>query len=264
MPADLVEAFDRYFEVLDAASDELLDQVFALRYQIYCLDHPFEDAAQFPDRRERDTFDERSVHALLRHRPSGQMAGTVRLVLADRSDPALPFPIELHCQASLEEGGFNQQALPRGTVAEISRFAVSKSFKRRAGEKDTLAGVSEDAEQYDRRHSDESRLIPHMILGLFVGIMRMSARHHITHWYAVMEPSLVRLLTRFGIKFRRIGPVVEYHGRRQPCFASVDDVLRGIGQARPEVWRLVTSNGRYSPGTGPTGSGTDAKVYSGG
>jgi N-acyl amino acid synthase of PEP-CTERM/exosortase system len=261
MEADLIKSFDRYFEVLDATSGALLDEVFALRYQIYCVDHPFEDAAQFPDQRERDAYDGRAVHALLRHRPSGMMAGTVRLVLAHSRAPASPFPIELHCRSSLDAAGFNIGGVPRRSLAEISRFAVSKNFKRRVGEQDTVAGVSEHREPYQRHQADESRQIPHMILGLFIGIVRLSAQHGITHWYAVMEPSLVRLLTRFGIEFQCIGPVVDYHGHRQPCFAAIEDVLGGIGQARPEIWRLITGNGTYWANTGPQGAAGGAVAF---
>jgi N-acyl amino acid synthase of PEP-CTERM/exosortase system len=78
--------------------------------------------------------------------------------------------------------------------------------------------------------------------GLFLSLVRLSAINDITHWVAVMEPSLLRLLARFGIKFTPIGGLLEYHGMRQPCFGSVDDVLDGIRNAEIDLWHLITDN----------------------
>ena len=35
---DIVAAFNEYFEVIDARSPELLQDVFRLRYQVYCIE----------------------------------------------------------------------------------------------------------------------------------------------------------------------------------------------------------------------------------
>src|SRR3954454_1724840 len=39
----------------------------------------------------------------------------------------------------------------------------------------------------------------------------------LTHWCALMEPSLVRLLYATGVHFAPLGPMVDAYGRRQPC-----------------------------------------------
>jgi len=62
-----------------------------------------------------------------------------------------------------------------------------------------------------------------------------------------MEPSLLRLLTRFGIHFSPIGPAVDYHGIRQPCFASADEVLRRMHDESSAVWELITECGSLWP-----------------
>ena len=90
-------------------------------------------------------------------------------------------------------------------------------------------------------------MIPHLILGLFAAIVKMSAEHQITHWYAVMDISLLRLLSRFGINFTLIGGPVEYHGVRQACFGGVDEVLAGIWEKHPKIWQLITANGEAWP-----------------
>ncbi|ALP54106.1 hypothetical protein Tel_13725 [Candidatus Tenderia electrophaga] len=245
--ASLIETYNDYFDIEVADTPDLLREVFALRYQVYCVENPFENAADFPDQLEKDVFDDRSVHGLVRYRPTGWVVATVRLVLPDNDDPGTAFPIEQNCAASFALSGLNTRLLPRRSLAEISRFAVSKELKRRAGEADTLAGVGPDPEAYVKPLNNGKRLIPHVTLGLFAAIVRMSAAHDISHWYAVMEPSLLRLLTRFGIEFTPIGEPVDYHGLRQPCFGAVEQVLEGMWKKRQDVWALITGDGADWP-----------------
>ena len=61
----------------------------------------------------------------------------------------------------------------------------------------------------------------HLPLGLIKSCVEMSVREGMTHWAAVMEPALLRLLTRLGIHFNPLGSLVEYHGRRQPCWVDM-------------------------------------------
>lgn len=246
---ELAGVFRRYFEVLDADTGALRLAAHRLRYQVYCVEHPYEDAGAFPDGCERDTYDVRAVHSVVRHRVRGDIAATVRLILPDPDDPEALFPVERLCGESFVAAGFNPHALPRTTVAEISRFAVSKQFRRRPGEAQSVAGVAEDSRAFADGHDGltERRVLPHITLGLFTAILRMSVEHGVTHWYAVMEPALLRLLSRFGIHFHPIGGVVEHHGLRQPCFGAVDEVLAGIWHERREVWELITDDGRLWP-----------------
>jgi N-acyl amino acid synthase of PEP-CTERM/exosortase system len=75
----------------------------------------------------------------------------------------------------------------------------------------------------------------------------MSVREGITHWAAMMEPALLRLLTRLGIHFNPLGPLVDHHGRRQPCWVDLDVMLRRAVDERPDVWNVITDGGRLWP-----------------
>jgi N-acyl amino acid synthase of PEP-CTERM/exosortase system len=75
----------------------------------------------------------------------------------------------------------------------------------------------------------------------------MSAKFGITHWYAVMEPTLNRLLQRFNADLKPIGPAVDYYGIRQPCFDTVDDMLARAFQKNRDIWDLVTDEGKIWP-----------------
>ena len=75
----------------------------------------------------------------------------------------------------------------------------------------------------DRSH-ERRVLTPNITLGLMKAIAEMSIHNGITHLTAMMEPALLRLTARLGIKFTPLGKLVEYHGQRQPCFAEIKDL----------------------------------------
>lgn len=244
----LLDIFNRNFNVVAADTPALMDSVYGLRYQVYCLENGYENADAHPDGLERDGFDQRAVHSLVRHRESGNFAGCVRLVLPNPDDVSTPFPIEIQCDGIFDRRILDTHYLPRHGLAEISRFAVSKTFKRRIAESPSISGASLTAVYEDQDyHSQLRRLLPHITLGLFKAIVQMSADNGISHWYAIMEPTLMRLLGRFGIHFSPIGPMVDYHGKRQPTVGSVDGILAGIYAERPDVWDIITDEGEIWP-----------------
>lgn len=251
MSNDLIAAFNQFFELVHADTDELRMQVYLLRYQVYVLETGFEtdsDCCSGADENghailwEQDAFDERSDHYLLRHRRTGVYAATARLILPSALDVTAPYPIELHCPLDQRVS----DSTVRARLGEISRFAVSKVFKRRIGELGTLSGVAADVEIYFEEN--ERRVLPHISLGLFAAVMRMVHEHNITHCYAVMEPALLRLLSRFGMVFNRIGQDVDYHGIRVPCITTAAEALPSIKKVAPSVWDLITNRGELLRG----------------
>ena len=241
----LYDAYNRYFEVIRADTPELLDEVFRLRYQVYCLEHSFENPRDFPDGLERDGFDGHSVHSLLIHRPSGSIAGTVRLILPAAEGPAACLPIDRVCDDPLLQG---TAQIPRKYTAEVSRFAVTKRFRRRTGEGGSPYGVTDrslQAAESAASRLDDRRLAHHITLGLIASLVQMSAENGILVWCSVMDRALLRLLTRIGIHFVDIGPEIEYHGKRQPCYANVEALLERVKRERPDVWEILTDLGRF-------------------
>lgn len=243
------EQFKANFDVVLADTPELIDEALALRYRIYCIERGYEDPNRNPGRRERDEYDARSVHALIRHRAGGS-AGVVRLVLADAADLERSFPMEAHCAEQFFAGVPELiQKLRRSQIAEISRFAVMRDFRRRSTEDRFIHGLSPDVSYTDPTAGPATarRAMPQVTIGLFAAIVQLSVRENITHWFAVMEPTLLRLLERFGVRFTEIGPAVQYHGRRVPSLARAFDVVENIRKERPDVWEIITDSGRIVP-----------------
>lgn len=243
----LYDAYNRYFKVIRADTPELQDEVHRLRYQVYCVEHQFENADDFPDGMERDKYDEHSVHSLLIHKPSGAIAGSVRLVLpvTNRSDAGLPIG-EVCREAAL----YDDSLFRREYAAEVSRFAIAKTFRRRIGEQGSPCGVTEEslrAIDVAAELNNDRRVAHHLTLGLISSLVEMSVEHGISVWCSVMERALLRLLTRVGIHFTNLGPLIEYHGKRQPCYSDLHELLERVKQERPDVWEILTERGTHWP-----------------
>ena len=86
-----------------------------------------------------------------------------------------------------------------------------------------------------------------MRLGLFRGLVHMSMIQGITHWCAVMEPTLLRMFTAMAIRPQLLGPMVEYHGLRQPCYIDLHEMLDTMMRERPAMWEVMTEAGSFMP-----------------
>ena len=235
----LIELYNSYFDVVRATRPEQLEAALRLRYQVYCLENPFENPAENPDEMESDAYDAGSVHSLLLRQGSTDVIGTVRLILplSHGGQQGTGLPIRDVCHHELVTT--NNSTLPWQTTAEISRFAVSSKLRRRAGDLRTVGGFAEP--------DGTRRRIPDSSLGLMQAIVAMAAEFGITHLYAVMEPALLRMLSRLGIHFINLGPQVIYHGRRQPCYCDLDELLARAWSERFEVWQILTRDGKLWP-----------------
>jgi N-acyl amino acid synthase of PEP-CTERM/exosortase system len=240
--SSLFHLYSRWFDVVPADTPERLAEAYRLRYQVYCVENTYENAAAHPDGLERDSYDSHSVHSLLIHRPTGMMAGTVRLILPDGSGSIGALPVSKVCT---DPALHDPAVFPPARTAEISRFAVSKAFRRRitdGGHADIDYGSGRPAES---RIGERRILTPNITLGLMKAVAEMSIRNGITHLTAMMEPALLRLTSRLGIKFEPVGRLVEYHGTRQPCYAEVATLGFALMASRPDAHELVSDQGRY-------------------
>lgn len=224
----LLEKFNTYFEVDTALTAGQIEAAQRIRYQVYCVENPFENSSDHPDGLERDEFDSHSVHSLLIHRASKQAMGTTRLILPVRGALNRSFAIQQACDHP------TLKRLPLHRTAEVSRFSISKHFRRRNN--DTL---------YEGRDAPggQRSAAPLMSLGLLQSAVRMSADYGITHLCAMMEPTLLRLLSAVSIRFERLGPLVKHHGMRQPCYCEVAPLLRQVEKEQRPVWEILTDGG---------------------
>lgn len=225
----LLDRFNRDYSCAIADEPGLLRQAFETRYRVYCVENQFENPQEHREGIETDEFDDNSRHSVLIYRPTGETIGTVRLILPVEGQLA-SFSMRniiAHC------GG--RSPIPRCSTAEVSRFSISKRSRQ-----ETL-GYSGNVRPLERKLSP--RVEPLMSLGLIQGLVRMSAIEGITHWCAVMEPKMLRMLSAMGIHFTPVGPLVEHHGLRQFCYCEVASILKTVKVERPTFWQVITDGG---------------------
>jgi N-acyl amino acid synthase of PEP-CTERM/exosortase system len=224
----LLDRFNRDFACVLADQPDLLRQAYETRYQVYCVENAFEDPEEHGLGQEVDAFDAFSVHSLLTFRPTGESLGTVRLVLPDAHTPSS------YAMQRLVEFSGNKVPVPLAATAEVSRFSISKRSRKVKGAIDIVSGGGRPA----LRQAE-----PLMSLGLIQGLVRMSRANAVTHWCAVMETKLIRMLDAMGIHFTPAGPMLDYHGLRQACYCELEAVLASVKRERPSFWDIITDGG---------------------
>jgi len=236
----IIDHFNKYFEIVPATSDDLKNEVYKLRYQVYCIENNFESPSQFPDQMEFDEFDQHSVHYLIRHRKSGEFAATTRLILPDINNPEKLFPLEQYCTI---DNVAVMGSINRAYLAEISRFCISKAFKKRKNEGNTLVAIDSDMGDYPK--SEERRTFPHLSLALIACVIKASHENNIHYIYAASQPPWLRFVSTVGINLIKIGPLVDYHGERWPTVIKITDMLDCVAEKNLDIWNLLTNKGRF-------------------
>lgn len=218
-------------------SAHILEAVYRLRYQVYVKEWGFESPEDHPGGLERDDYDERSRHFYAYTGAEDNVIGTARIILGSEE----VFPIEQH---------FNICDFPPGTarhqVAEISRLAISKEFRRREidqvifGSGEIQPSVLEQYQVPLKSLEHERRKCEHeLIRGIYLLTYNESIKLGLTHWFAVMAKGLQIILKRWGIPFEQIGPAKEYHGVRAPFLLSIRSLEGYLQKNNPELLKLA-------------------------
>lgn len=220
--------FHRYFRIVPANTAALRDEVFRIRYDVYCEELGWEDRERFPGQQEMDEYDRHAFHCLLLHQPSGTYAGCVRLVHVPREEPGILLPFEEACAGHLypeAEAIFRQG---RHGVGEISRLAVRSRFRRRENERHVPEGQVPEPDGA----RDPRRKTPPIAMGLYLAAACSGLLSGKDGVFALMEPKLARRLRGFGIHFHQVGEGIEHRGMRAPFYISRQDLQ---GRISPKV-----------------------------
>ncbi len=221
----------RSAEVVPSRDKERMLTAQALRFQVYCVECGFLEKSDYPMQRESDEHDENSAHfAAMNLR--GEMAGYVRLVLPDAIGT---FPFQNHC-VSLLDGVILP---PANLSAEISRLMVRHDYRRRAGELPPI-GISTAAPgpavANERRNPS-----PQILLSMYRQMYAYSVKNGIRYWYAAMERSLARALSRMNFGFQQIGPATDYYGPVAPYVADLRVLEAQLSQHNPALLSWMRS-----------------------
>ena len=209
------------FTIRIADTESLRQQAYRLRHQVYCVENAFEPRK--PDGIETDAFDDRAPHALLFHRAAEEPLGTVRLVMPKPEATTGALPMNAVCPPSM----FAAARLPAAGTAEISRFALSR---------ERVSLLQQTTGPDESRH-----VLSFASLGLLAALRQIARAHGITHVAAIMEPSLRRRLAMIGLPLFEMGPPVNYHGVRIPCYTRIDQLETGLKRLRPDLFPVLTA-----------------------
>jgi len=225
--------YRRHFEIIRADTPELRDLAYLLRYQVYAHEHGFEKPEDHQGNREKDEYDERSLHILLRHRRSGVVVGTARLVLPDAANPSQSFPIQ-----TVSSHPIIQDPDVAAHAVELSRLAISRERLKRC-----QIGSGANTGKFSQLLVRQ--LLPYLSVSLIAGVMELASENGYPVMFAVMEPFLMRNLGRIGIEIPFVDAPVEYHGLRVPCaLPSLHDTCATMKKHDRAAWEIVTNRGR--------------------
>ncbi len=231
----VAETFNKYFDVSVASTQAQKNDVYSIRYRVYCDEFGFESVEEFPDQIEFDEYDPQSTHCLITHKPSGRPAGCVRMVPTYASEVRDPLPFEKYCADSLDRDFLDELSPPREHMCEISRLAVDGQFRKRAGEKSNRCGITEEFQSTE----EERRTFPLIAVSAFLASTALTNLTSRTSVFMMTEPFLPRLLSRSGIVVQRAGRDVDYHGIRAPYFITADAAARGLKGDLKDLYHLI-------------------------
>ena len=192
--------------------EEDLEDVYRLRYRIYCLEKGYESKEKNPDGIEMDEYDVYSIHFIAK--VFNEAVGTARLIL---NNP-LGFPAEKYCKTDITSFSIKKEQ-----TVEISRFAVSNTLFR--------------ALQFDRTK---------ILIGLFREVYQETKQLGIENLCAAMGKGLQRLLCKYGIIFSPLGPVVDYHGPRAFHLSSMANMEEDVFLKNCDLFKFISSPVHYN------------------
>lgn len=225
--------FSEYLSAVVAFDDHEKSESYKIRHNVYCEELNFEP--QRSHGQETDDFDSQSVHCMIKHTPTNSYAGTVRIVKTERADELLP--IEKYCISSIDERSVHPSDFPRHEICEISRLAIPAQFRKRATDK--FSGSATGAINEHVYSERELRCFPFIAVGLYLSAASVTMNLGIKHCFVMMEPRLARSLRFVGIPFQKVGPIVDYHGRRAPYYISRELLMGGLSPGFKNMLSMI-------------------------
>ncbi|MFC0337695.1 N-acyl amino acid synthase, PEP-CTERM/exosortase system-associated [Kushneria avicenniae] len=219
------ELFVRDYNIIFAITEEEKKRVYSLRHDVYCEELGFEPV-NTSEGIEKDPFDGSALHCLIEKRASGQAVGCARIVLPSDTmeSPFYRMPLELKFSSLFESGEHHPDSFQRRDICEISRVAILGDVRKA---KSVRASTQESPQSV--------RTASLLKAGLFLSVLALGKISGRRYGFAMMEPSLARLLSYSGFRFSRISQYLEFNGKRAIYYS---DWKEAVGQLCPEMYEL--------------------------
>lgn len=218
------------FQKVDLNQTELMQQIYKLRFEVYCRECGFIREEDYPDQIETDKFDPQSIH-FAAFNSEGDIIGTIRMILPGEH----PLPIQSHCP----QIDFSQSS---GGFVEISRLVISKRLRRRAEDERYYEPQIEDKIIKASDDTQFMRRVKPMAFGLYREMYQESKYRGIGHWYSLMEKSLWLLLRLHGFKFDQIGEEIDVYGPVHPYLGNIARIEEEVYRKFPKFYQYFVEN----------------------
>ena len=230
---NIAEHFTKFLEPQVALNEELRQEVFKIRHNVYCEELAFEEVKD--EGMEQDEFDPQSIFCMIKHKPSNIYTSCVRLVKSSSKDELLP--IEKFCIDSIQDKSLHPDNFEREEIGEISRLAVKADFRRRKS--DQFKGSAVGAISESTYSETELRCFPFIAIGLYMSAATLGINTGVKHAYVMMEPRLARSMKFVGIKFHQLGDAIDYHGLRAPYYINPEIFMENLSPGFKSLYQRI-------------------------
>jgi len=230
----LADSFRRYFMLQPALDDALRHATYRIRHEVYCRDLGWEPVR--PDGEETDAHDSHALPYIMQSVTNGNPVGCARLVTC-RPDVERRLPIELACSAVFDRARFDSEAVDRNRIAEVSRLAVMRDYRRRKGEQSLP--IAMDNEDFGDGNRARFPFIP---VGLYLAAFAMAEDLGFDYLMVLTEPRLARHFEKLGIDIRQIGEGIEHRGLRVPYVIETAASIRNLDPLVTHLWHHVQAS----------------------
>ncbi len=188
---NIFDNFDFYINKTNSASE--LEELYRLRYKVYCEEYKYIDQDKHPNKFETDEYDQYSDHFVMRDK-THEIAAMVRVIKYSREG----FPLEKFFQRNVQLSQDDQEK-----TVEISRLIVAQKYRKKG-----------------------------LLLFLLKGLYRYALDNNVRYAYSVMDETLYPILKKIRVPLRIIGPKNVYQGVTFPCLLSVSEWIDEVKSSR--------------------------------
>jgi N-acyl amino acid synthase of PEP-CTERM/exosortase system len=235
--ANLGASFKEYFEIVPALSEELKNEAYRIRHQVYCEDLNFESPRS--NKFETDEYDTSALHLLMRSIKFDRFIGCARIIRTKTNEPHSFLPFEKICADTLDHSIINSIQLSRNKIAEVSRLAVIATFRRRKDEIKKAINIS--AEEFKRPINSHSRF-PYIPLGLFIGTIELARLNNLDFLFMLTEKRLANHFNKLGAEIQFIGSPIEHRGIRIPSMVCIEKIIKNMRPIFHSLYQVISAD----------------------
>ena len=221
-----------YVQHNEADSTAIMEEIFRLRFKVYCEEWGFERPEDFPDKMESNQFDTAAEHFIITSLPDNMIVGTARVICPSE----LGYPVIQHCNIDKDTCDRLLNNARNIRIGEVSRLAISKNLRKRLEDDSHMGYISAvpdvpDANNEKRKYNFVHEFYKYLLL--------QSIDMGFTHWYVAMKRGLYVLLKRVGMVYHPIGPEIDYHGLRTPYLGNLEEIRLSMLKKDPNCFDLT-------------------------